>query len=39
MPENYIVGFYTRLRCNDERADESVSAENQQEMLSHYEWE
>ena len=33
---NYIVGIYARLSRDDERAGESVSIENQKEMLSHY---
>ena len=34
MQENYIVGIYARLSRDDERAGESVSIENQKEMLS-----
>ena len=36
MQENYIVGIYARLSRDDERAGESVSIENQKEMLSRY---
>ena len=36
MQENHIVGIYARLSRDDERAGESVSIENQKEMLSHY---
>ena len=36
MQENYMVGIYARLSRDDERAGESVSIENQKEMLSRY---
>lgn len=36
MQENYIVGIYARLSRDDERAGESVSIENQKEMLCRY---
>ena len=36
MQENYIVGIYARLSRDGERAGESVSIENQKEMLSRY---
>ena len=36
MQENYIVGIYARLSRDDERAGESVSIENQKEMLARY---
>ena len=36
MQENYIVGIYARLSRDNERAGESVSIENQKEMLSRY---
>ena len=36
MQENYIVGICARLSRDDERAGESVSIENQKEMLSRY---
>lgn len=36
MQGNYIVGIYARLSRDDERAGESVSIENQKEMLSRY---
>ena len=36
MQENYIVGIYARLSRDDERTGESVSIENQKEMLSRY---
>ena len=36
MQENYIVGIYVRLSRDDERAGESVSIENQKEMLSRW---
>ena len=36
MQETYIVGIYARLSRDDERAGESVSIENQKEMLSRY---
>ena len=36
MQENYRVGIYARLSRDDERAGESVSIENQKEMLSRY---
>ena len=32
----YNVGIYARLSRDDERAGESVSIENQKEMLTHY---
>jgi len=32
MQENYIVGIYARLSRDDERAGESVSIENQNEI-------
>lgn len=34
--QTYYVSIYTRLRRDDERAGESVSIENQQEMLGCY---
>ena len=34
MQENYIVGIYARLSRDDERAGESVSIENQKEMVA-----
>ena len=36
MQENYNVGIYCRLSRDDERTGESVSIENQREMLSRY---
>ena len=36
MQENCMVGIYARLSRDDERAGESVSIENQKEMLSRY---
>ena len=36
MQENYMVGIYARLSRDDERVGESVSIENQKEMLSRY---
>ena len=36
MQEQYSVGIYARLSRDDERAGESVSIENQKEMLSRY---
>ncbi len=36
MRESYNVGIYCRLSRDDERACESVSIENQKEMLSRY---
>ncbi len=36
MQENYMAGIYARLSRDDERAGESVSIENQKEMLSRY---
>lgn len=36
MQENYNVGIYCRLSRDDERAGESVSIENQREMLGRY---
>ncbi len=36
MRESYNVGIYCRLSRDDERAGESVSIENQREMLSRY---
>jgi len=36
MQTTYNVGIYTRLSRDDERARESVSIENQREMLSRY---
>ena len=36
MQEQYIVGIYCRLSREDERAGESVSIENQKELLSRY---
>lgn len=36
MQEQYIVGIYCRLSRDDERAGESVSIENQKELLSRY---
>ena len=34
--EQYSVGIYARLSRDDERAGESVSIENQKEMLARY---
>ena len=39
MQETYNVGIYCRLSREDERTGESVSVENQREMLSRYVWE
>lgn len=39
MQETYNVGIYCRLSRDDERTGESVSIENQREMLSRYVWE
>lgn len=36
MQETYNVGIYCRLSRDDERTGESVSIENQREMLSRY---
>ena len=36
MQEQYSVGIYARLSRDDERAGESVSIENQKEMLARY---
>ena len=36
MQETYNVGIYCRLSREDERTGESVSVENQREMLSRY---
>ena len=36
MQENYSVGIYARLSRDDERTGESVSIENQKEMLTRY---
>ena len=36
MQENYNVGIYARLSRDDERAGESVSIENQKELLTRY---
>lgn len=36
MQEQYIVGIYCRLSRDDERAGESVSIENQKELLTRY---
>ena len=36
MQENYNVGIYARLSRDDERAGESVSIENQKELLPRY---
>lgn len=36
MQEQYNVGIYCRLSRNDERAGESVSIENQKELLIRY---
>ena len=36
MQENYTVGIYARLSRGDERTGESVSIENQKEMLFRY---
>jgi len=36
MQEIYNVGIYCRLSRDDERTGESVSIENQREMLSRY---
>lgn len=36
MQETYNVGIYCRLSRDDERAVESVSIENQREMLGRY---
>ena len=36
MQEQYSVGIYARLSRDDERASESVSIENQKEMLARY---
>ena len=36
MQETYNVGIYCRLSREDERAGESVSVENQREMLGRY---
>ena len=36
MQEIYNVGIYCRLSREDERTGESVSVENQREMLSRY---
>ena len=36
MQEQYSVGIYVRLSRDDERAGESVSIENQKEMLARY---
>ena len=39
MQETYNVGIYCRLSRDDERTGESVSIENQREMLSRHVWE
>ena len=36
MREQYSVGIYARLSRDDEHAGESVSIENQKEMLARY---
>ena len=36
MQEQYSVGIYARLSRDDECAGESVSIENQKEMLARY---
>lgn len=36
MQEPYNVGIYCRLSRDDERSGESVSIENQREMLGRY---
>lgn len=36
MQDTYHVGIYARLSRDDERAGESVSIENQKELLARY---
>lgn len=36
MQENYNIGIYARLRCDDERSGESVFTENRKGMPARY---